>query len=464
MPFIYNPPTRTQCTVCDTLHQENLDEPLIQTTNGKSTSANNFSFHNWYNFVLGYSPQFPEYMLHRENITQNDLVVDPFAGSGTTLIACKILGIPSMGVDANDFMVDAAGTKLNWCINLEDLKRYRDEILRHAEKEINTYRWSVEECRLHQSSFFDTSNQGKKDYITYVQKKRPEMLVQKYISDMPFAKASIIDEVIQATFDNNPLKAIFDLALTSIIVPISNIKYGPGFGVIKPKIDSDVLKIFSSKLSKMIRDLETVNDKQRSTLARITLGDSRHLCDYLEPNSANLMITSPPYPGDHEYTKHTRLELIFKGYATSVSDFRVIKKRMLRASTTNLYNDDNDRKPIADLQSIRDITNVIQERLEHDKATSGFEKLYTKVVWEYFGGMYKTLAECFRVLKPGGKIALLVSDSHAFKMVHIQTASILQEIGERVGFVTPEIVLWQLKSSTSHKYNLRENILILSKP
>lgn len=63
-----------------------------------------------------------------------------------------------------------------------------------------------------------------------------------------------------------------------------------------------------------------------------------------------------------------------------------------------------------------------------------------------------------------GKIALLVSDSHAFKMVHIQTAELLKKIGEDLGYINPEIVLWQLKNSTSHKYQLRENILILQKP
>src|SRR5207248_2795102 len=110
------------------------------------------------------------------------------------------------------------------------------------------------------------------------------------------------------------------------------------------------------------------------------------------------------------------------------------------------------------------VTRMIQERLDEDGATSGFEKLYTKLIWEYFGGMYKTLAECLQILRPGGKIAMLVSDSHAFKMVHVETAVILREIGLRVGFENPEIILWQFKPSTSHKYDLRENILVLSKP
>ena len=78
--------------------------------------------------------------------------------------------------------------------------------------------------------------------------------------------------------------------------------------------------------------------------------------------------------------------------------------------------------------------------------------------------MAKTLKECFKVLEPGAKISLLVSDSHAFKMVHIQTAKILEEIGLELGFINSEIHLWQMKNSTSHKYQLRENILVMQKP
>lgn len=464
MPFTYNPPTRTLCNICDELQEEHFYEPIITTHNGKSTSANNFPFHNWYNFVLGYSPEFPLYMLEKEHMTDDDLVIDPFMGSGTTLVACKMSGISSKGVDANDFMVDAARTKLHWNVDLQDMRRLSNEILRHIETEYDRYRWTNEGERIQQTLFGDFDNNDRQDYLIYAQERRPAMLLQKYISDKPFVKASIINDIIQTVLANNPLKVFFDLALSSIIVPISNVRYGPGFGIAKPKEDVDVLHVFTIKLQKMLRDLEYVNDRLREVTSDVLLGDARRLSNYFEPNSASLMITSPPYPGDHEYTKHTRLELIFRGYATNIDEFRVIKRRMLRASTTNLYNDDHDRELIADLQSIQDVTNLIAERLEHDGATSGFEKLYTKLVWEYFGGMHKALGECLRVLRPGGKIALLVSDSHAFKMVHIQTAAILQEIGVRVGFVNPEIVLWQLKPSTSHKYNLRENILILSKP
>ena len=48
-------------------------------------------------------------------------------------------------------------------------------------------------------------------------------------------------------------------------------------------------------------------------------------------------------------------------------------------------------------------------------------------------------------------------------MVHMQTASILAEIGIDIGYRNHIIDLWQDKTSTSHKYQMRENILTLIK-
>ena len=257
-----------------------------------------------------------------------------------------------------------------------------------------------------------------KEHRSYAQARRPEMLVERYIGDRVFARVQLIDDVIKAEMPAGEVQELFNLALTAILVPASNIKYGPGFGVGPEKQDEDVFGMFATKLNQVVANLALPEPHQRETRSNVFLGDSRELTKWIEPESVALMITSPPYPGDHEYTKHSRLELIFRGHATTLAEFQAIKRRMLRASTTNLYKEDQDRVPIADMESIRHVTDLIQTRLDHDGATSGFEKLYTKLVWEYFGGMYYALCECLEALRPGGKIALLVSDSHAFKMVH----------------------------------------------
>ena len=447
MAFSYHKPTRSCCQVCEELVKEDAAAPLIDTYEGRASSSNGYPFHNWYNFVLGYTPIFPEYMLEREGITKKDVVLDPFVGSGTTQLVCKLKGIPSYGVDANDFMVFAASQKLNWKIDCKVLSRHVQELNKVYGTIISDIDWDDPQLVA----------QRAKD-------NRPPALDERYISDKPLVKLAALKSAIEQMGLPEAYRDLFVFAVSAILVPVSNVKYGPGFGVGKPKEDVDILDVFNKKVEEMIGDLSKVTPEQRETPSTTILGDSRHLSQYIAPESVSLMITSPPYPGDHEYTKHSKLELIFTGYATDLTSFRTIKKRMIRGSTTNIYREDNDRQMIEDVAGIREVTDEIEARLAHDGATSGFEKLYSKLVWEYFGGMAHTLAECMKVLKPGGKIALLVSDSHAFKMVHIKTATLLSEVGKKVGFVHPEIILWQMKNSTSHKYKLRENILLLQKP
>lgn len=434
--------------MCEHLLQAYPAEPIIGTFEGRASMANGYPFHDWYNFVLGYTPVFPEYMLEREGIHAGDgkVVLDPFNGSGTTQLVCKLNGIPSYGIDANDFMVFAAQQKLNWDVDILSITNDLQKIVAAFNVESGNVDWDDSELLTEKAN-----------------EERPKALDSRYISDKPLVKIKLLKSAVEQSVvgANHDL---FMFAISSILVPVSNVKYGPGFGIGKIKEDVDVLKVFCEKVALMISDLSKVNDVQKATFAQTMLGDSRTLSKYVSENSVALMITSPPYPGDHEYTKHSKLELIFQGYATDLASFRTIKKRMIRGSTTNIYKEDNERIFVENIAEIKLVTDMIDARLKKDGATSGFEKLYTKLIWEYFGGMASTLKECYKVLQPGGKIALLVSDSHAFKMVHIQTAELLKIIGEELGYVNSEIVLWQLKNSTSHKYQLRENILILEKP
>ena len=442
----YNPPTRTHCETCERLKVTDSRVPIINANRGKSSSTNGFPFHGWYNFVLGYAPIFPQYLIDKEKIGSDYVILDPFAGSGTTQLVCKLNCIPSIGIDANDYMIYAAKMKLKWNYELEELQKQMLNLITLTELELKKINWLDEE-EIHEMA----------------EKLRPKDMEERYISDNSIIVVYIIKKMIMWCIPEDN-KQFFTFALSTILVPVSNISYGPGFGVSKKKKNINVLDTYSKKLKSMISDLEKVNRKQIETQSQSILGDSREASRYVEKNTISFIITSPPYPGDHEYTKHSKLELIFEGMARDIKEFRVIKKRMLRSSTTNIYKEDCESTLISSFNSIRQVTDEIDRRLKEDGGTSGFEKLYSRLVCEYFGGMYKALSELFEVLKPGGKIALLVSDSHAFKMVHIETAAILEEIGKKIGFTNTIIELWQMKSSTSHSYEIRENILIMEKP
>lgn len=113
--------------------ESDVRQPIIMTRNGKSSDLNGYPFHDWYNFVLGFTPAFPNYMLKREGISSEagDVVLDPFVGSGTTQLVCKFQGVESIGIDANDFMVFAAEQKLNWHLDAQIISGLQQSLIYH---------------------------------------------------------------------------------------------------------------------------------------------------------------------------------------------------------------------------------------------------------------------------------------------------------------------------------------------
>ena len=57
--------------------------------------------HDWYRFVLSYPPHLVRDYVARFGLGPHHRVLDPFCGTGTTLVECKKLGIASVGVEAN---------------------------------------------------------------------------------------------------------------------------------------------------------------------------------------------------------------------------------------------------------------------------------------------------------------------------------------------------------------------------
>ena len=60
--------------------------------------AEDRSVHEWYRFVLSFPPHLVTDYLKRFDIGPSHTVLDPFCGTGTTLVECKKRGIGSVGM------------------------------------------------------------------------------------------------------------------------------------------------------------------------------------------------------------------------------------------------------------------------------------------------------------------------------------------------------------------------------
>lgn len=428
------PVTRDVCPVCEEL-RGSLDTPIIE----KKYSSNipkpdDLPVHNWYSYVHSYSPKFVEYEIEKKEISPNEKVLDPFVGAGTTLVSCKMSGIESLGVDVIDFLVFASKVKTDWGINVEEFEEKSKKIAK-----------KVLERKL----------------TNDLEINRPELMKESYLSDDPLAKLQTLKEEI-SKLDNEKIKDILRLVLSSIVVPASNVSFGPNFGLRKPKDTVNVIGMYKEKINRIKEDLKEVQSLDGAEV-RTKKGDTRKLTSYLTDEKFDHVITSPPYPQDHDYSRQTRLELVLLRYVEDMKDLQELKKEMVRASTRGVYKDDNEYRYVKKFDEISSLVSEIKERVEERDNPSGFEKVYHKVVGEYFGGMYRSLEEIYKVLRDNGTCAFLVGDSHAFKFAHIQTAELLGTIGLDVGFEDYHKELWQDIGSTAPDYPVPEYILELQK-
>jgi SAM-dependent methyltransferase len=65
--------------------------------------------HNWYFYKEGFSKGLADFFIDRFKL--KGLVLDPFCGVGTTLLACKQAGLSSVGVDVSPLFVFVSRVK-----------------------------------------------------------------------------------------------------------------------------------------------------------------------------------------------------------------------------------------------------------------------------------------------------------------------------------------------------------------
>jgi DNA modification methylase len=190
-------------------------------------------------------------------------------------------------------------------------------------------------------------------------------------------------------------------------------------------------------------------------------GDARQILDFIEPNSVDIVIASPPYPNEKDYTRITRLESVLLGYIENRNDLRALKQHLMRSNTRNVYAGDNDDVWIAQHERIQELAEEIEMRRIELAKHSGFEKLYGKVTKLYFGGMARHLSELRQVLRPGARLAYVVGDQASYLRVMIHTGQILGEIAQSLGYELVNIDLFRTRTATATGEQLREEVVVL---
>ena len=223
-----------------------------------------YPIYNWFYYKEGFSRELVMHLLHKFNVTNTKLVLDPFCGVGTTLLACKEAGINTIGFDSNPIAGFVSRAKL---------MEYNINELKESTKHI----FSLE-----------PNNMKYKIKIPIMK----DAFLKNTLKDVIFYKKKIKE------LDYEP-RIFFTLALMNATMRCSFVfKDGAVLKIKKrplPKLKDE----FKHQIKKMIKDLEKTNFKK--TIHRIDERDSKSMD--LDNNVVDAVITSPPYLNKKEYTK-----------------------------------------------------------------------------------------------------------------------------------------------------------------
>ena len=90
-----------------------LDTPrYAERTSGSFVGNMDAPVHRWFRYSAGFSAAWAEDLIARESEQRQVRVLDPFAGSATTLIAAEQCGVESWGIDSHPFVARVAQAKL----------------------------------------------------------------------------------------------------------------------------------------------------------------------------------------------------------------------------------------------------------------------------------------------------------------------------------------------------------------
>lgn len=408
--------------------------------------------HEWYRFVLSFPPHLVRHYVEKFGIGRGQLILDPFCGTGTTLVEAKKLGIGSVGVEANAMAHFAASVKTDWDIEARELAEFGQEVAARVNEAAPESLVAA-----HTNHFGVSVYRGR---LRAFDADQSRLLIKNSISALPLHKVLTLLNTIER-HKAVRLRSHAKLALAKQTVKeISNLRFGPEIGVGKQKTDTPVLEPWLSAVDQMACDLQEQH-AHGQTPASVFLADARDMRRHLSPCSIDAIITSPPYPNEKDYSRTTRLESVLLGFISSRQDLRRQKQQFIRSNTRGVYKADEDHIWIENIPSIQALADSIEERRLELGKTSGFEKQYAKVVRLYFGGMARHLSELRALLRPGAKLAYVVGDQASYFRIMIRTGQLLAEVAERLGYEIVDIDLFRTRFSTATKEHLREEVLLL---
>ena len=378
-----------------------------ESTSGTFVDNMSLPVHRWFRYSAGFSGAWAEDLISRETGNRDLRIFDPFAGSGTTLIAAEQCGVESWGIDPHPFVARVAQAKLAYRSSPNEYLQRTKKVLIRA--------------RLHSPSL--------KSYAP---------LIRKCYTDEALGQLDCLRHAMERSDDDSESARLVWLTLVSVLRPTSHVGTANWQYLLPNRRKARVqgpFSAFEEMMYTVYNDMSSVSDLS-GPRATFNLDDAR-LCQSVPSNTFNLVMTSPPYPNNYDYADATRLELTFFGEIKSWGDLQAtVRRRLLRSCTQHVPDRSVDLAGVLDrpeLDPIREELQYVCGELGEVRLTRGGKKNYHNMIGCYFLDLAQVWLALRRVCRSPSKVCFVIGDSAPYG-VYVPVIQWLGKLAAAAGF------------------------------
>ena len=306
----------------------------------------NFLNHSIHPYPCKFIPQIPNTLI-QELSSIGDTVMDPFAGSGTTLVEALRLGRNAIGIDANplsELICRVKSTKIE--------KEDTESLVELANEFANRSR----SLSSNQLSLFG-NNDIANDTIGDIEVDRwiRDWFAPHVIDELAFIKKRCL------SIEDQSIRELALLAMSSIIVTVSRqdsdtryVRKDKNIGI------GDTFKRFSSALEEAIRrQLELSSEISGNVSATVISGS---ILEDIESPPFDLLVCSPPYPNAFSYHLYHRSRMLWLDMDTvtfkkkEIGSHRKYSSKGKKAATKETFS-----------KELRTILSWVSKKLKHSR-------------------------------------------------------------------------------------------------
>jgi hypothetical protein len=391
--------------------------PRASGANGAAKASTSSTFvdnmrlpvHRWFRFSAGFSAQWAEEAIAHARESRPVTVLDPFAGSGTTLLAAEQQGVPSFGVEAHPFVARVARAKL----------LYRSD--RHD------YIGMIRAMR-------DLAATLRADLTAY------PPLIRTCFSDESLAELDRLRRAWLRLADGSPASELSWLTLVCILRQVSQVGTAPWQYVLpnKKKRQPWAPMVAFDRMAAVIASDMLNLEGTAGARAEMLRSDAR-TCEGVPDASVDLVLTSPPYPNNYDYADATRLEMSFMQEVRSWGQLHdAVRQYLVRSCSQHATRRAVDLDAVLASPLLDPIRAEIEEvctELARVRLAHGGRKTYHLMVACYFLDMARVWQALRRVCRTPAWVCWVIGDSAPYG-VYVPVVEWLGALALSAGFAS----------------------------